>query len=76
MSKKKTYILLHTDGSIEKTSVLDDDIYEAFDSGSLKIVDPKNSTFLNEDSEWEEIPVREIEEDNDEDDPLDDDDEI
>lgn len=64
MSKKKTYILLHTDGSIEKTSVLDDDIYEAFDSGSLKIVDPKNWTFLNEDSEWEEIPTRDEEDEN------------
>jgi len=76
MSKKKTYILLHTDGSIEKTSVLDEDIYEAFDSGSLKIIDPKNSTFLNEDSEWEEIPIREEIEEELEDDTIEDDEDL
>lgn len=63
---KKNYILIHTDGSIEKTATLDDDIYELFDSGSVKIVETKHSKFLNEDSEWEDIPLREDDEDEEE----------
>lgn len=63
---KKNYLLIYTDGSIEKTTTLDDEIYELFDSGSVKIVEAKGSKFLNEDSEWEDIPLREENEDEDE----------
>lgn len=64
---KRTYLVFHTDGSIEKTSTLDDEIYEGVDSGHIRVVDPKKWKFLS-DEDWEDIPEREIEEDDVDDD--------
>ena len=63
---KKTYLIFHQTGNVEKIKGLNADLYEASEAGTITLVDPKALKFLDEELSWEDIPLQQKEEDEEE----------
>jgi hypothetical protein len=58
---KKTYLIFHPDGVVEKVKSIDSDLYQLAEDGNVTIVDPKLLKYLDSELDWEDIPLQEKE---------------